>query len=141
MFIYQLTCRPASVDSTPDGVGRTILNPVVPPTNRFSYLGRVAYPHPLTVPQRLHYALAPITECEALNGKCFVCADLYFPEPDEYYTITVVDELFCFLTTVVGDLCTIESFPFETIESCINSGYWVEVSRLDHLVNFKRFLP
>lgn len=68
-FTYQLTIRPAGVDTTPVGVGREIHDTDLLAMDR-NY-GSVSYSEALKDEQIAQYALLPVTQMRALNGKEF----------------------------------------------------------------------
>lgn len=68
-FTYQLTIRPAGVDTTPAGVDREIHDTDLLAMGR-NY-GSVSYTEALRNEQIAQYALLPVTQMRALNGKEF----------------------------------------------------------------------
>lgn len=65
-FTYQLTIRPAGVDTTPVGVGREIHDTDLLAMGR-NY-GSVSYTEALPLEDIQHYALLPVTQMRAVNG-------------------------------------------------------------------------
>jgi hypothetical protein len=68
-FTYQLTVRPAGVDTTPIGVGRAIHDTNLLAMGR-NY-GSVSYDQALPLEDIQHYALLPVSQMRELNGKEF----------------------------------------------------------------------